>query len=389
MKQNWKNVLFWTIVGGISLIPLYLNLPHKGSPMLHFNMEIVAAFLALSIAITAFSGALEGREGLSAYLGAAFLTAGLSDFFHAIFPMGILFLPGARISGFIPGNWTAGRCVLGLLLIIGLINTGRDARHRPVITKLATTSAISLLLCVIFFDVLHIPDRIIESIPSLFLYQPWEFLPLIFFAVVFWLCVKETDETRTEYCGILMPSLALGILTQLVMSMAAQYFNFAFDAAHILKVISYLAFLLPLWFYVQKRSRFSLPVATSRFLSLVSILLMTVSLISVVSMTFERNITKQMNIDSMQERTLEHVKSSFLKVIHSVDEYFIFGDKKFVHDLDTTLEETEKIFHSQIYLQLERDHNISLIPTFKKVKEHALKTLTYKNPNKDHAARDE
>ena len=257
----------------MALLPLLMGSDYQGNALRHFTMEVGGAFAALVVALLAAQLALERREGLTPYVAIGFLCAGLTDLLHASVAMGVVAAPVADLDRFIPGTWTAGRTTLGILLLLGLVRCSRNPAHRPSSRLLILIGPVLTVGVMTLFSVVELPAFIMTEWWNI--HRPWEMLPALLFALTLW--QLRSCASLGLGASILVPSLLIGIATQLLMTSSIALFGDSFDASHLLKVASYIVAAGAYAGAVWQRSRYSLQLASGRPLTAVLICLLAVS----------------------------------------------------------------------------------------------------------------
>ncbi|MBL6934790.1 MAG: PAS domain S-box protein [Alphaproteobacteria bacterium] len=227
------------------------------SAAFHTLLEVVATLLALMVGVLGLvRHRVDGRATVF-FVGMAFLGTGFLDGFHAVVTSTAVkdYLPSG-LPSLIPWSWVASRAFLALMMWLSWMAWRREQRLGPAgrIPEALVYSFVILLTLIsyLFFAFTPLPRA---YYPELFFHRPEEFVPALFFllALVGYLRKGHWKHDLLEHWLVL--SLIVGFLGQaMFMSFSGKLFDTMFDAAHSLKVVSYICVMAGL-FMVMVSSR--------------------------------------------------------------------------------------------------------------------------------------
>ena len=218
----------------------------QGSTQLHTLMETVAFLLALMVGVMALSRYYARKNNTLLFIGTAFVGTALLDGYHAAVTSSFFanHFPSAPAS-LIPWSWIASRWFLSLFLFFSwlawMYEQRRGERGRISEATVFIAAGFLTLASFLFFALVPLPRA---YYPELFFHRPEEFLPAAFFllALVGYLHKGSWKTDIVEHWLVI--SLIVGVVGQsLFMSFSGQLFDLEFDAAHILKKVSYVCVL--------------------------------------------------------------------------------------------------------------------------------------------------
>ena len=207
----------------------------------HTLTEVVAAVLAAVVGVVALTNYAARRSNFFLLLGVGFLGTFALDAYHAVVTSAWFSLEWkSSLPSLIPWSWSAPRTMLGILMLFSvLVHDGRGPQDGTKELPPKTISAIVgglTLACFALFAFVPLPRA---YYPEYFIGRPQEIIVGAFFAVALFMFLqtKAWAESARDYWIVL--SLAVGVATQIIMSRSYALFDGAFDAAHILKIVSY------------------------------------------------------------------------------------------------------------------------------------------------------
>ncbi len=240
-------VTYVVLFVGLSLTYFFLRgSSWQGSTQLHTLMETVAFLLAMMVGVMALSRYYARKNNTLLFIGTAFVGTALLDGYHAAVTSSFFasHFPSAPAS-LIPWSWIASRWFLSLFLFfswLAWINEQRRGEPGRIHESSVFIAAGFLTLAsFLFFALVPLPRA---YYPELFFHRPEEFLPAAFFllALVGYLHKGHWKTDIVEHWLVI--SLIIGVVGQsLFMSFSGQLFDLEFDAAHILKKVSYVCVL--------------------------------------------------------------------------------------------------------------------------------------------------
>ncbi|MBL1434242.1 hypothetical protein COB87_001570 [Candidatus Wolfebacteria bacterium] len=247
-QTNRRAVLY--ILVFVGLILLYISLRDSawaGSTQLHTVMEVLATALATFVGVLALIRYYTKKTSIFLFIGTGFIGTALLDGYHAVVTSSLfsdLFpsVPGSLI----PWSWVASRFFLSALLLLSWYAWRREKKHRKIFKERTVFGVVAIftLASFLFFAFSPLPRA---YYPELFFGRPEEFIPALFFllALIGYLFKGAWKTDYFEHWLVL--SLIVGFVTQAVfMSFSFSLFDFEFDAAHLLKKVSYVLTLIGL-----------------------------------------------------------------------------------------------------------------------------------------------
>ncbi|NOY83986.1 MAG: PAS domain S-box protein [Nitrospirae bacterium] len=217
----------------------------QGNKMLHSLMEVIATFLALIVGILALIRFYTKKINIFLFIGAGFLGTAFLDGYHALVTSAFfdLYFPSPPTS-LIPWSWVASRAFLSFLMALSWWVSFQARRHGDLpqlhVSEwfVFTGMGAATLLSFFFFVFYPLPRA---YYPELFFGRPEEFVPAIFFGIALLGYLKLGDWREDAFHDWLIISLIVGFMGQVMfMSLSFRLFDTMFDAAHLLKKISYI-----------------------------------------------------------------------------------------------------------------------------------------------------
>ncbi len=217
----------------------------QGNKMLHSMMEVIATFLALMVGILALIRFYTKKINIFLFIGAGFLGTAFLDGYHALVTSAFfdLYFPSPPAS-LIPWSWVASRAFLSFLMALSWWVSFRARRQadRPESPVSEWSVFIGMgaatLFSFFFFAFYPLPRA---YYPELFFGRPEEFVPAIFFGIALFGYLKMGDWREDAFHDWLIISLIVGFMGQVMfMSFSFHLFDTMFDAAHLLKKVSYI-----------------------------------------------------------------------------------------------------------------------------------------------------
>ncbi len=218
----------------------------QGSTQLHTEMEVAATLLALGAGVLALVRYYSKKTNLFLFVGTAFIGTALLDGYHAVVTSSYFaaYFPSAPPS-LIPWSWVASRMFLALLLWLSWLDWRREDRlgvERQIGEAAIYLGTAGLTLASFaFFAFVPLPRA---YYPEFVFHRPEEFVPALFFllALIGYLHKGAWREDVFEHWLVL--SLIVGLVGQVAfMSFSGRVFDGMFDAAHLLKKLSYICVL--------------------------------------------------------------------------------------------------------------------------------------------------
>jgi signal transduction histidine kinase/CheY-like chemotaxis protein len=221
----------------------------QGSKQLHTVMETIATLLAFLVGTMALVRFYSQKNNTFLFIGAGFLGTGLLDGYHAIVTSTLFdeLFPSPPPS-LIPWSWIASRLFLSILLWLSWLawrkeeKLGKAGMMREYTVYLSV--ALLTLISFLFFAFVPLPRA---YYPECFFHRPEEFVPAFFFLLALIGYLKKGCWKYSHFEHWLVLSLIVSFMGQaMFMSFSAHLFDTMFDAAHLLKKVSYIGVLIGL-----------------------------------------------------------------------------------------------------------------------------------------------
>jgi len=254
-----------------------------------FIAEIVAAFLALTIAVIAFNLSAQHRNRFTPYLGLAFLCVGIIDLLNALFAKGILVNPDFSVATFTKVSHLISHTMLSFLLAIGWFRTVK----RPGIWKIApyyTVGVITLSITIMLL-LTHIrlqDDELGSTHP---LYQLFTVLPVFGYVltIVFIFKFKHWPKSNREFVtgNALVPCLIVLILSLLLLSLPPVADTNSLLLSYYLKILAYLLAMITMVSTLWRYAEYSFQIAGTKVSTIFCMMLFMLSFLSLLE--FDRH----------------------------------------------------------------------------------------------------
>jgi len=225
------------------------NLVWLSGPTAHTVMESIATVLAAIIGALALVRFYSRKQVTFLLIGTGFLGAALLNLNHALVTSSGLIdalaasHPGGSQGSLDAWSWTAERVFLSLFLFVSLLAWRQEVRDGETINEASVYgSALALtLLNLLFFE--NVPLSSL-TFPSRVIIRPGELLPALFFSLAFLGFLGKKSWRRDVFDHWLLVSLLISALVHAgFMAFSFQRFDAMYDAAHLLKIASYVAIL--------------------------------------------------------------------------------------------------------------------------------------------------
>ncbi len=232
----------------LSLVYLFVrDSSWQGSGELHTLMEAIATLLAIFVGSMTLVRYYSQRDIVFLIIGTGFIGTGFLDGYHAIVTS-IWFkaLFSSDLSSLIPWSWVASRLYLSILIFISWYMWKKEQAKKYKLTErqIYVVAVLSTTSSFVFFAFAPLPAA---YYPGLFFHRPEELVPAVFFllALIGYLKKGKWKEDSFEYWLIM--ALIVNLISQVVfMPFSNQLFDVQFDAAHLLKKLSYIFVLVGL-----------------------------------------------------------------------------------------------------------------------------------------------
>ena len=208
-------------------------------------METIATILAIVVGVVALVRFYAEKNRTFLFIGAGFIGTGLLDAYHVIVtsPFFSAYFP-STLSLLVAWSWNASRVFLSLLLCLSWLVWKWDRAGKLSEPTVYGVIATLTLLSFLFFTFAPLPPA---YYPQSIFGRPEEFVAAFFFllALIGYLNKGRWKTDDFEYW--LVMSILIGLIGQAVfMSLSHQLFDAMFEAAHIIKITSYLFVLIGL-----------------------------------------------------------------------------------------------------------------------------------------------
>jgi PAS domain S-box-containing protein len=212
-------------------------------------METIATILAIIVGVVALVRFYARKNNTILFVGAGFIGTGLLDGYHATVTSSFLsaYFP-STLASLIPWSWNASRIFLSFLLFLSWWAWRREKKQgwagKSGERMVYGAIGVLTLLVFLFFAFVPLPPA---YYPQFSFGRPQEFVAAFFFllAIIGYLSKGYWKEDGFEHW--LVMSMLIGLIGQvLFMSLSRQLFDAMFDAAHVIKILSYLFVLVGL-----------------------------------------------------------------------------------------------------------------------------------------------
>jgi PAS domain S-box-containing protein len=213
----------------------------------HTLMESIATVLAFMVGALALVRFYSRKQVTFLFIGTGFIGAGLLDLNHVLITSEYFTdaLEVVNQGDLFAWSWIAERVFLSLFLAVSLLawkqevesGEGEAVNERSIFG----TALILTLINLFFFEWVPLTRA---HFPALPISRPAEFLPAIFFGLALFGFIGKGSWKRDPFEHWLIISLLISVLCHAAfMSQSGQRYDAMFDAAHMLKIASYLAIL--------------------------------------------------------------------------------------------------------------------------------------------------
>ncbi|MFQ5553104.1 MAG: PAS domain S-box protein, partial [Thermoplasmata archaeon] len=245
-------ILFLLLLGGSLILR---NLTGRTTPATHTLVESVATVLAFMVGALSLVRFYSRKQATFLFIGTGFLGAGLLDLNHTLITSNLLIaMRGAAVNpeDLYAWSWTSERVFLSLYLFVSLLAWRQEIKEKGQETihegSVYATALILTLVNLFFFEWVPLTRSHFEFMGMT---RPAELLPGTFFLLAFSGFLLKGEWRKDPFEHWLLVSLLIGAMTHLgYMAFSETRFDPMFDAAHLLKVASYVAILTGLLFSV-------------------------------------------------------------------------------------------------------------------------------------------
>jgi PAS domain S-box-containing protein len=245
-------ILAVLVAGAVLLRRPAVFLNWATAPSVHTLMEAIATVLAFIIGGLALVRFYSRKQITFLFIGCGFLGAALLNLNHALATANFFLTaqvqanPDIRPGDVFAQTWTAERVFLSLFLFMGLLLGSQAVRGDEDEAGISETSVYgwALVLTIaylLFFQYLPVAQL---SFPFRTISRPTEFIPGLLFALAFLGFLRKGSWRRDAFEHWLLVFLLISVLAHMAfMAFSEQRFDSMFDAAHLLKITSYVAIL--------------------------------------------------------------------------------------------------------------------------------------------------
>ena len=208
----------------------------------HTLLESLAAGTAATVGVIALVRYYSRRNSTLLLIGAGFLGTALLDAFHAVVTAeGLLHLLPSTHESLTLWSWLGSRVCLSAVLAWSWIAWKREelsGSRKPVSERRVYFNiSVWTLTCFAVFSFVSLPNWYYPLAP---LHRPVELLPAALFLWALLGYLGKGRWRRYPFEGWLVPSLIVSVVSQgLFMPLSSQPHDVMFDAAHLLKFVSY------------------------------------------------------------------------------------------------------------------------------------------------------
>jgi PAS domain S-box-containing protein len=257
-------ILYAALFAILTLGSLFLrgNVVYESGYTAHSVMESIATVLAFIVGALALVRYYSRKQITFLLIGCGFLGAALLDLNHAL-RTGAAYLDAlvqyrdANPESVFLWSWTAERTFLSLFLFGSLLAWRQEVREAggEVMPEgsVYVMAFIMTIINLLFFEL--VPLGVVSS-PAWIVPRPFELFPALLFLLAFIGFYRKGSWRRDSFEHWLLVSLLLAVLAHGVfMALSLHPFDAMFDAAHLLKVTSYVAILTGLLSSVHETFR--------------------------------------------------------------------------------------------------------------------------------------
>ena len=242
-----RATVYWIILlvssGGAILLRAS---PWNTGVNLHTIMETTATALAFVIGALALVRYYSRKQSTFLFIGTGFLGTALLELNHAVITSPLYRAPADVLPADASAwSWNASRLYLSLYLFVSLLAWWRESREErsDIINEVSVYVTAAVLAVVVFFFFRLVPLSSAYRQGGIFS-QPGEFVPAFFFLLAFVGYFLKGNWRTLVFEHWLLISLAISVVLHGVyMSRSAIPFDAGYDAAHLLKIVSYMSVL--------------------------------------------------------------------------------------------------------------------------------------------------
>ena len=214
----------------------------QGNNQLHTMMELIATVLASLVGILALVRFYTKKNNTFLFIGTGFLGTAFLDSYHAVVTSTFfnVSFPSPPPS-LIPWSWIASRLFLSVLLFLSWWAWKREKQNGEAgrISEKLVYLGVGVLTLVsfLFFAFVPLPRA---YYPEIVFHRPEEFVPAFFLLLALIGYLRKGHWKKDHFEHWLVLSIIVSFMAQaMFMSFSGQLFDVMFDAAHLLKKVSY------------------------------------------------------------------------------------------------------------------------------------------------------
>ncbi len=244
-RSRERTAIFWVLLlvllGGALLLR---GTPWRSSSSAHTLMETLATFMAFIVGALSLVRFYSRRQATFLFIGTGFLGAGLLDLNQVLLTSEyFLVKEGLDAEDLFVWSWTSERVFLSVFLFVSLLAWRRELKEGEGVAvhegSVYGTALTLTLVNLFFFEWVPLSRA---HLPGLPIPRPAELLPGIFFILAFFGYLQKGGWKRDIFEYWLLISLLISALLHLgYMSMSEVRHDGMFDAALLLKLVSYAA----------------------------------------------------------------------------------------------------------------------------------------------------
>ncbi|MCG6956262.1 MAG: response regulator [Gemmatimonadetes bacterium] len=246
--------IYWTLVVLLTAGSVLLrNDPQPTGLELHTVMESIATVLAFIVGGLALVRFYSRKQATFLFIGTGFIGAGVLDLNQTLLTAApFLTATGTAADDIFVWSWTTERVFLSLFLLLSLLAWRREVKEGAdgsVHEGSVYVAALALtFISLLFFQWAHL-HAVIR--PGHLVPRPLELVPGLLFGLTFFGFLAKGDWRRDTFEHWLLISLLIAAMAHVgFMSMSEHRFDGMFNAAHLLKLASYVSMLTGLLFSV-------------------------------------------------------------------------------------------------------------------------------------------
>lgn len=242
---------YWLLGAGLTLsYAAVANSGWHGDAKLHTIMEVTPTILAMIVGTMALGRYSSLKNSALLFVGTGFIGTALLDGYHMVVTSAFMapHLPSG-LSSLIPWSWVASRLFLSAMMCLSWFAWLRENRYGDASwlneRRVWTVAGVLTLASFLFFAFIPLSRA---YYPEFIFHRPEEFVPAALFALALAGYLYKGQWRRDAFEHFLVLSLIVGAFSEAaIMSLSAGLFDTEFEAAHMLKSVSYVLVLVGLF----------------------------------------------------------------------------------------------------------------------------------------------